>query len=241
MPQKPETPIGKDFNPGGARWCEDHNRLECAKQRRKGRGQCHQLAVRGTAACKIHVGMKVDLAVARGEAAITAWSAIGSDAGLVDHKMIVLRILQMTWLRLNAYGELLRQQVAVHGGGQPARVYDPDDPEGDGQVEVGGLIGHRYGAAGRNGNIYAQNEEIRALVALEAAERDRAVKYAETAHKMGISDRLTALAEQWGDVVALRVTLMLSELNLTPEQERMVPELVTRHLSQIEMGPVERP
>lgn len=207
--------------------------MECNKRRSRGRGQCHGAAVRGTDACTIHAGTTVEVAKAKGEARITAWSAIGQPAGgkPVDAGMAVLGMLQMSWLRAAAYGELLRQQVVTEAPADP----DQDGFDPMGEVQANGLIGYRYGAAGKDGNIYAQNEEVRALVALEAAERDRVVKYAKTAHDMGISERLTNLAERWGDVVAGRISLILAGLNLTPEQQALVPDLIRTHLAQIEI------
>ena len=235
MPNIAPTPIGEHFNPGGARWCTEHRgginaegRLECTKQRSKGRGVCHGPAIRGTNACRIHGGKSKAVAKAQGEAKISAWSAVGSAgaAGQVDYRMAVLGVLQMTWLRLAAYSELLRRQVVEDG--QASSSPEVEDPGT-------GLIGYRYGAAGKDGNIYAVTEEARALVTLESAERDRVVKYAKTAHDMGISDRLTSLAERWGDVVATRITLMLDALELTPEQSAMVPTLIQAHLGSIDV------
>jgi hypothetical protein len=226
MTAKPPTPIGKDFNPGQARWCEQHTRLECTKNRSKERGTCHAPAIRGTNGCAIHSGIKKAVAVAKGEATITAWSAVGK-ATKLDAGMAVLGVLQMTWLRLHAYGEILRQQVASEG--EKAGELTEDEPQSS------GLIGFKYGAAGKDGIIYVQSEEVRALVQLEAAERDRVVKYAKTAHDMGISDRLTSLAERWGDVVATRVMMILEGLELTPEQQMRAPILVQAHLGQIDV------
>lgn len=224
--------LNRENNPGNAKWCEEHNRLECTKRRSKGRGPCHGPAVRGIDACKTHGGVSVAVAQAKGEARITAWSAIGDAAKTVDYRMAVLGVLQMSWLRLAAYSELLRKQV----------VNEQGDIETPGAIEDGeaqentGLIGYRFGAAGKDGNIYAVSEETRALVLLESQERDRVVKYAKTAHDMGISDRLTSLAERWGDVVATRITLMLDALDLTPEQAERVPVLIQAHLGSIDMG-----
>lgn len=233
----PVTPIklGPDNNPGHARWCPDHGRLECTKNRgpKRGGGHCHQPAIRGLNACRTHCGHRGTVAKAKGAARITAWSAVGEPAEGkgVSSGMAVLGVLQMTWLRLAAYGELLRQQVARDNPPEPR----PEGFDPGGEVQSDGLIGFRYGAAGKDGNIYAQTEEVRALVLLEAAERDRVVKYAETAHKMGISERLTNLAEKWGDVVAGRITLVLAGLELTPEQEAKVPGLIHTHLGQIDV------
>lgn len=210
--------------------------MECVKRRSRGRGPCHGAAVRGTDACTTHAGVTLEVAKAKGEARITAWSAIGQPHGgqPLDAGMAVLGMLQMTWLRAAAYGELLRQQVVTEAPSDPDR--DGFDPTGE--VESNGLIGYRYGAAGKDGNVYAQNEEIRALVALEAQERDRVVRFAKVAHDMGISERLTNLAEKWGDVVASRITLMLAALNLTPEQEALVPGLIQTYLAQIDVDSI---
>lgn len=231
-----------DNNPGNAFWCDEHghNRLECTKNKKHNRGRCHGPAIRGTNACKMHSGSTRAVAIVKGEAQITAWSALGDTAKTVDHKLAVMAVLHMSWLRLAAYSEMLRQQALknespmVPFGTQPIGQLEPAQ---DGESpSPKGLIGYRFGAAGKDGNIFAQNEEIRALVKLEADERDRVVRYAKAAHDMGISDRLTNLAEKWGDIVATRVTLVLDGLHLTAEQEALVPALITRHLADIDIG-----
>jgi hypothetical protein len=231
MTRKPLTPLTPDFNPGNAKWCDTHGRMECTAKRSRGRGECHGPAVRGKDKCKMHVGIRPAIAHQQGEAMITAWQAHGAGK-IVDHKMAVLAVLQMSWLRLSAYSELLRRQATTVEG-EIVGTADLDNPE---DVRGSGIVGYRFGAAGKDGNIYAQGEEVRALVALEAQERDRVVRYAKTAHDMGISDRLTDLAERWGDIVAGRITIILAELQLTAEQERRVPELLTTHLSALEMS-----
>lgn len=223
--------LNAENNPGAARWCGDHNRLECVKQRSKGRGDCHGPSVRGLNTCKIHSGYRIATAQAKGQARITAWSAIGEPAGgkTLDSGMAVLGMLQMTWLRAAAYGELLRQQVVKEGAGEV------EISEGD-FGDASGLIGFRFGAAGKDGAIYAVSEEVRALVGLEAAERDRVVKFAKVAHDMGISERITSLAERWGDVVVTRIMALLQGLDLTADQEARVPELIQAHLGSIDVG-----
>ncbi len=221
-----------DPNPGGARWCFDHptmpkGRLECTKKRARDAGQCHGAAISGLDACVIHSGTTRVAAVAKGQAQISAWSVRGEVN--IDPGTVVLSILQETFMRVAVYGELLRQQVVAEG---MEGSFELPSPGTDGKTN--GLIGFRYGAAGKEGRIYAQSEDVRALVALEAAERDRAVKYAEAAHKMGISDRLINIAERWGDAVAGRISLMFDALGLTPEQAERVPEVIQMYLSTID-------
>ena len=228
----PKNPMGEA---SGARWCDDHGRWECTRNRTKGRGQCHQAATGGTDSCKTHSGKSLEVAKAEGQAriqahkAITAWSAEHGTPD-IDHNMAVLRMLQMAWVRSHVYAELVRQQVAAEG----MQVH-PEQQDPDSRVETSGLIGHEYGAAGKDGRIFAKSEQVRALVRLESEERDRVVRYAKTAHDMGISDRLASLAERWGDLVAGGITSLLADLDLSPEQTAKVPALVTRHLAVIEV------
>lgn len=217
-------------NPGNAKWCEPHDRLECTKNKSRGRGVCHGPAIRGTDACKIHGGVTVEAALVRGEARISAWSALGQPEGgrAIDSGVAVLGMLQQSWLRAAALGELLRRQVVTEGD-TAQDIREEDEPS------ASGLIGFRYGAAGKDGRIYVTNEETRALVMLESAERDRVVKYAKVAHDMGISQKMVDLAEKWGDVVVGRMLAMLAELELTEAQEERVPALIQAHIGSIEL------
>lgn len=239
MVRTPPPQIGPEFNPGKAHWCTDHQRLECTKNKR-GMTRCHMNALRGANACKRHAGISPELAKAQGEAIITAWSALGRAKNEISPGEAVLGMLQLSWLRAHAYGELLRRQVVLDDSPSNVIEIDPDDQAQDpgrtDQGQASGLIGYKIGMGGKEGITYRQGEEVRALVALEAAERDRVVKYAKTAHDMGISDRLINLAERWGDVVATRVTLVLDGLELSPAQLAKVPDLLTAYLGSIDLG-----
>ena len=220
-----------NFNPGGARWCEQHERMECTKQRHKNRGVCHGGAVRGLDACRLHGGHKLEVLQAKGQARISAWSAIGKapDGESIDSSAAVLGMLQQSWMRAHLYSRLLRDQVEKDGTAEAG-------VDGGRAGDTSGLVGYKFGAAGKDGHIYAVSEEARTLVGLEAQERDRVVKYAKTAHDMGISERMTSMAEKWGDVVVNRIMSVIAGLHLTPEQESLVPALVQAHLGSIELG-----
>lgn len=232
MPHQPKA-IDPAENPGGARWCDTHVRLECTKNRTKGRGPCHQAAVRGTNRCFSHAGVGREMLKVQGEARITAWSPLGRRRN-IDPGMAVMGVLQMSWLRLAWISDQLRKQIFA----SPETAGNPVD---ENVPEASGLIGFRYGAAGKDGVIYVQSEEVRGLVTLEAAERDRVVRYAKTAHDMGISERMTSLAERWGDLVASRISSMLDEMDLTPEQAVKVPSLLHKHLGALDIDSVSTP
>lgn len=240
--------LSEQVNPGDARWCEEHRRLECTRRSRPkpdGDQTCHRNAIRGIDHCSKHVGNRsAQVAKMIGEAQITAWSAINRSNGGVaaganlDPGQAVMGMLQMSWLRAAAYGELLRKQVALETAQRRAIEGEVVDEDGE-PLSADGLIGHKFSAT-TSGQIYATSEEVRALVQLEASERDRIVSYAEKAHKMGISERMTSMAEQWSDVVAGRVVAMLDDLELTPAQQARVPMLVQAHLAAIDISGAAR-
>jgi hypothetical protein len=118
----------------------------------------------------------------------------------------VLGMLQMSWLRVHLYATLLHQQV--------------------------GDASNTHGLVGSNGN----GETIRALAQLEAAERDRCVRYGKTAHDMDLDERVVVIAEQQGALLAGAVQRILDALELTPQQRARVPEVVPAVLRQIEQG-----
>lgn len=65
---------------------------------------------------------------------------------------------------------------------------------------------------------------------LYAQERTHLVKVCSEAIKAGIDERLVRVAEQQGSLVAQAIRAILGDLNLSPEQQAMVPTIVPRHL-----------
>ncbi|MEV4179916.1 hypothetical protein AB0J28_00535 [Streptosporangium canum] len=193
------------------RWCPDHGKQECAKNR-KGGGICHGAAISGLDACRMHAGQRADVARAKGEA-LSAWRAVPGHVE-VSPADAVMAMLQMSWARVHVYASLLERQVADA---------ERDDPRGTGQGE--GLIGHTRSASADVG-VYETGEAVRGLAQLEAAERDRCVRFAKTAHDMGIADREIRLAEGQGMLLAQAISRILDALDLTAGQRARVPEVV---------------
>lgn len=214
------------MSPQPGRWCEAHGRLECRKQRSKGRGDCHQPAVRGTASCRNHAGVPLDVARAKGEA-ITAWSALGGDPTL-DPSLAVLGMLQMAWLRQQLYAEQLRRQVDDQG------LSTQDLDAGD-RPNASGLIGHTY-AAGKDVGVFTSGEAVRALVQLEAQERDRVVRFAKVAHDMGIAERQTELAKAQADMMQTVVLAVFERVGLTPTQQQAAHLVLVQELERVTAG-----
>jgi hypothetical protein len=104
-----------------------------------------------------------------GSGQVTAWQA--GYAGPAGPRTAMLLLLQVSWLRWHLYSDLLKNQVDdIRGAADPAS----------------GLVGHRLGFS--KDGVYETGEEIRALAALDADERDRCARLAKMAHDAGIMD-----------------------------------------------------
>ncbi|MFE9099876.1 hypothetical protein [Actinomadura geliboluensis] len=218
----------------GAVFCPDHDRWECTRNRRarRGGGRCHEPAIPGLDRCYHHAGYSREIAQAQGEA-MDAWTATYHEVA-VTPAQAVIGMLNMAWFRATYYAGLIEEQVlqAQTDRDEHGDTYDKGAPP---VGEGAGLIGHTYSADKEYG-IFASGEAIRGLVQLEQQERDRVVKYAEAAHRMGIAERQIQLAEQQGALLAGAIRKILDGLNLTPEQKKTVPQLVPSVLRAIADG-----
>jgi hypothetical protein len=213
----------------GAVWCEQHGgRWECSKKSKRRPGdRCHASAIRGTNACRTHGGQATDVLKAKG-AALDAWRAVPGRPG-VSPSEAVMAMLHMSWARVHVYAGLLERQVA------DAQELDGGQGLGGGDPELGpaaGLIGHTRSASPSVG-VYVSGEAVRGLAGLEAAERDRCVRFAKVAHDMGIADREIRLAEGQGQMIAGAISRILDGLELSPSQRALVPTVVPGVLMEI--------
>lgn len=220
---------------GGAIWCDDHQRWECVKHRKaaRGGGRCHARAVVGLNRCRAHLGVKPELGRAQGEA-MDAWSTAGQ-LDLTPAEAVVA-MYKLAFTRAHFYGGLLEEQVLQAHSDDPDAESFGESTRGAAPVGEGaGLIGHQF-SADKEWGIYPTGEAIRGLVQLEAQERDRVVRFAKAAHDMGIADREIRLAEQQGALIAAAVKRILAGLNLSIEQQEIVPQLVPSVLRAIASG-----
>jgi hypothetical protein len=192
------------------RWCSQHGRLECARPAHGGR-TCHGSAVRDTAACRMHLGQAVDV-VRRAQ--LTAWAATPDDDG-ISPRAAAAGQLGLAWRRAALLGEALRQQAETDAG--------------PGDATTGGLVGFRYSASAAADGVYATGEAPRALVELEAAERDRVVRFAEAASRMGVEAEMTALARAHGDELLAILGAVLVDFGFDPA-DAAVRAVVVRRL-----------
>jgi len=180
----------------GARWCDIHRRWECASAKKH-----HASALRGLALCRHCAGTTTAVAKAKGEANLLAWSLLSAgheSAGALDPADVVLRSLRVAAMRAEFYASRLRELVEESVLAEDA------------------LVGPTF-AAGRDGARVETGEAVRALTKLEAEERDRAVRFAKTAHDMGIDTRRLELEQAQASIVVSAVGAALDAVELVGE------------------------
>lgn len=186
---------GDPMAQSGARWCDEHNRWECAARPRKPEGH-HAPAIRGLAYCKNCSGRPLAAAKAIGAANLLAWStATAEGAPPVDPGRAVMDQLRLAVYRADLAGELVRLQM----------VEDP----------IGGIVGKTH-AAGREGTAVESGEQIRPLIKFEMEMRKMVVAFAKTAHDMGIAERHIELEQSRAELVISAFLETLRVLQLVP-------------------------
>lgn len=178
-PLQPADPMQQS----GAVWCDEHERWECSRTSKRSQSRCHAPAIRGRLTCRMHAGRSTAIEKALGEASLLAWSTSAdrpADLAPLDPGTVVLEQLRVAVMRADLYGEMLRWQLEVE--------------------DEAGLVGVTF-AAGREGVRVETGERARGLAVLEAGERDRVVRFAKTAHDMGIAERHVELEQERASLV----------------------------------------
>jgi len=192
------------------------------------RKTCGAYAVHGATVCASHGGKAPQIArKAAVRAELASWGLTDSTE---DPGEVLLRLVTQSAHRAAFYADLLDQQYTL----ADTEPHAPADlPSG-----IHALIGHKYGAAGKDGDIFEVEEAIRGLVMLEALERDRCARFAKTALDAGIAERQVRLAERQGALIAdvLRAVMGDAELGLTPEQRKAMPHAARRALALANTG-----
>jgi hypothetical protein len=192
--------------------------MKCTGHTSAGR-DCRNDAIKGATVCHKHGGSAPHVrrnAAVRAE--LLSW---GLNDSTEDPGEVLLRLVTQSAHRAAFYADLLEQQ------------YESTEETTLLPAGVAALIGHKIGAAGKDGVLYEAEEAIRGLVQLEAMERDRCARFAKTAIDAGIAERQVTLAERQGALIAdvLRAVLADPELGLSAEQRKAVPNVARRHLA----------
>ncbi len=178
---------------------------------------CRANAVKGTdpLSCRRHAGKS--LAKIRAEVAVketvAAW---GLGDTKTDPGELLLRLVTQAAVRADAYAVELERIVTEAGNGDLTKA----------------LTGETWITVG-DGDTVKAGEYIRAIVQLEAAERDRAASFATKAIAAGLAERQVRLAEQQGAMLANVIKAILGDLGLSREQQALAAKVVPQHLRSV--------
>ena len=94
------------------------------------------------------------------------------------------------------------------------------------------LVGDSYTTT-PDGDVVKTGEYIRALIQLEADERDRCANFSRLALAAGLAERTVRQAERAGELIAQMLTAVMddSELGFSAAQRAALPNVLRRHLS----------
>lgn len=109
------------------------------------------------------------------------------------------QLVAVAMARAEFYGELLAEAYEREG--------------------FGSLVGKKIAAAGKDGVLYEASEELRALVTLEAQERDRAATLVEKSVRLGLEARRVDVLRSYGHTVVASLKAMCAELGIPWEVE----------------------
>jgi hypothetical protein len=207
----------------------------CTAQSVRSGERCRRWAIEGAEVCPTHGGRtpQVKAAAARRRAEAQVERELGAladfraDGGTVDPIGALQRLLNRSERRVEFYSELLQRQYDIAERNQT----DADLPPG-----IKALIGHKMAVAGIEGRLVPVEEAIRALVELEAAERDRCAKYAKLALDAKLDERLTTAHETQVNMVADALGAALAEMGLSHGQQQEAAGRVARILRSVPSG-----
>lgn len=212
-----------------------HDGARCGSRKRQGEGTCEREAGWGTdhlgeGPCKLHGG---------------STSSVSKGATLNLIRRETRELVRTYGLRLDVTPtEALLEEVqwtAGHVAYLRARIQEIEDPaEDDAQDPDGSVRGNRgrhplvWGVTKikTGGDDYGTTEEAGPNAWLRVYQEERAhlARICADAIRCGIEERKVKLAEQQGQLVADVIRKILGDLDLTPEQQARVPEVVPMRL-----------
>jgi hypothetical protein len=171
------------------------------------------------------------LALSRGDGAIPRMPYLGDGrTRAVNFLEAYARLVAVSVARAEFYGELLAEQFEQ----DRARAERADrehlapgvDPDPGSMADpTAGLIGFTYAtnvlgpARDQEIELTATGEEVRALVRLEAEERDRAAKLIEKAVKMGVQLQQVEVIRSYAATISAALQGVVGELGLSMRSE----------------------
>lgn len=207
----------------------------CWGRSKKTGDQCGSIAMSGQNVCMFHGG-KAPQNIKKAEERVTEEKArriVETYGRRIDTTATEALLEEVQWTA--GHVAWLRARVQEIETGVGGAV----DPDWDEAEEEPGTTASRpsplvWGVTRRKtgGDDHGVTEEASPNIWLKLYQQERThlVKVCAEAIKAGIEERRIKLAEQQGALVARAIRAILGDLDLTPEQEARVPDVVPRHL-----------
>lgn len=212
---------------------EPHERRRCTATNRQGQ-RCGRAPAPGATVCNLHGGKapQVRAAAARRREESAAQAAVTTLGLPVDISPTEALLEEVRWTA--GHVQWLRGKVQ-----ELAEAVTLEDENGD-PVERGGDHALVWGTTkvktGGDDRGTTQEAAPSVWYVLYERERKHLVTVAAAALKAGVEERRVRLAESQGELVATVIRRILDALNLTPEQQALVPEVVPAQLRLIAGG-----
>lgn len=188
---------------------------------------CRAHVIRGTHACKWHIGKSVAQAKANGalRLALDEWGINRKD--YVDPGDVMLRLIAQSAHRVQRLSDAVTAAVQAQGDLNP--MWQKDREAIETAMEITGydpalavLLAPDYAITKDGGRVYI-GEKISALEQLEAQERDRCMKFCKIAIDAGLEERRVKAAEAQGMHLFTVIRLFTESLALSAGQREQVP------------------
>lgn len=206
------------------------------KNRENAGKPCGKPPLKGQTVCRFHGGAAPQNreAAARRLEAQAAQRAVATLGLPVDITPTEALLQEVQWTA--GHVEWLRRKVAELDDGDLVWGTTRVEVEGGTALRIDVEDGEVAGVGTGPSVKRVQTAAASVWYQLYTAERAHLVAVCSAALKAGVEERRVRLAEQQGDLVATAIRRILEALNLTPEQEALVPTVVPAQLRLIAGG-----
>jgi hypothetical protein len=197
---------------------------------------CSKAPVQGATNCATHGASAPQVKAAAGRRVVEQQAAnLAATLGLpVDVSPTEALLEEVRWTA--GHVQWLRRKVAELDAGETVAGYGADDAATRHPLVWGTTRRVEKQATENPGTDTTESAEPSIWYELYAKERAHLVAVASAAIKAGVEERRVRLAEQQGDLVAEVIRRILDALNLSAEQQALVPTVVPRELRVIAGG-----
>jgi P27 family predicted phage terminase small subunit len=211
-PMGPNNPT-LTTTPDQGRWCDEHERWECTRNRSRGRGPCHGPSVLGMTACRAHAGVDIHSNAGHLLALQARKNPIAGqpmDIGPAEALLWRVRVLA---------GEVQRLDDLIAGLEQDELVW--------------GVVSEETTETDAGPQVKSTSQSRISVWLVLRSQRERALQDAcEAALRANIEERLVRLAESQGAVIHHLLLTVLADFGIEQDDPR-IPMIIPARLREL--------